>query len=578
MLVLYTLSPIIHTVRASVLGMLALTAMTLPATAWERPHGDAANLNFENVATAKAGSLGMATVPGLGTIPLGAGPVIAADGTVYLANREGEVIALRADGTPYWRRKISTRQSIVASPVIGGDGTVYVVATSYATDHRVNPPVILHESSLHIFTASGGYIGAAPFPQHDLGGAAVAPPNIWRYQGKEMVVVPATYKRKLISTYDVRLIGFESGGSVVADQIVASVVPELFGGNGKPAWMNVVCGLTLVGCLGADFERSDGALLSARDGAGVFTFAGGGTPFVVISDGLHDVVGYTFSGGAFVESFRVHDDDLFMMSAPTILPDGHTIIGTQRVKIDGDGAPVGLGDGGAIFTGPNFNKVARIGGTTTLYATPTRLADGRVLLLGGYGDLTVLQNNAVAARLKVPGTSIVSPAASQSHVFVSTSDAFITLDANSLAEVSKVNWSGGGQSQPAIGPKGHVYAIASNTLHVFPPPRKKLPPAAITNPPDAVLEPAAAGADTKPYKPPLTMSGNRLFACEELDGDDCGKGDYQTIADAFCKKEGFIGSGHIEVDSKKVKAETLDGRYCSKKKCKVFEQIICANN
>jgi hypothetical protein len=43
-------------------------------------------------------------------------------------------------------------------------------------------------------------------------------------------------------------------------------------------------------------------------------------------------------------------------------------------------------------------------------------------------------------------------------------------------------------------------------------------------------------------------------------------------------QEGFIGSGQIKVDSKKVKAETLDGRYCSRNKCKVFEQIICANN
>ena len=42
--------------------------------------------------------------------------------------------------------------------------------------------------------------------------------------------------------------------------------------------------------------------------------------------------------------------------------------------------------------------------------------------------------------------------------------------------------------------------------------------------------------------------------------------------------EGFIGSGQIKVDSKKVKAETLDGLYCSRNKCKVFEQIICANN
>jgi hypothetical protein len=567
---LYRASPTIRVVRTGIVGMLACIATAMPAAAWERPHGDGANLNFENIATAPADSQRAIKVPNIGTIGLGAGPVIAPDGTIYVGNEEGEVIALHADGTPYWRRKVADRQNIVASPVIGADGTVYVVGTSRAKDHRVDPPVTLYSSSLHRFTASGGYLGATPFPQHEHGGAALAPPNIWRYQGKEMVIVPATYRHR---NMDVRMIAFDPNGVVVADQLVTTIVPELFGGNGKPAWETVVCGLTIIGCIGADFERTGGALPSGVDGVGVFTYALGGTPFVVISDNLHDVVGYTFSGGAFIESFRVHDKNRFMRSAPTILPDGHTIIAVERVKIDDDGAPVGSGEGGAIFAGPNFNKVAPIGGISIPYATPTRLADGRVLLLEGYESLTVLENNAVAARVTLYGNSIVSPAASQTHVFVSMPEAFITLDASSLAEVSRVSWTGGGTSQPAIGPKGHVYAIAAGTLYVFPPPRQKL-----INPPTAVLEPAAAGADTKPYKPPLTMNGNRLFACEELDQDDCGKGDYQTIADAFCKKEGFIGSGHILVDSKKVKAETLDGRYCSKKKCKVFEQIICANN
>jgi hypothetical protein len=566
---------IIRIVRAGGIAILAFAATAMPAAAWERPHGDGANLNFANVVTNPAVSAAQ-TVSGIGTIPLGAGPVIAGDGTVYLANKQGEVIAIHADGTPYWRRKISTRQSIVASPAIGADGTIYVIGTSHATDHRVEPPVIRHDSSLHRFTASGGYLGASPFPQHDLGGAAIAPPNIWRFQGREMVVAPATYQRKLISTYDVRLIGFDPGGSVIADQIVSTVVPELFGGNGQPAWANVVCGLTLIGCLlGKGFERS-GELPSAADGAGIFTFAGGGTPFVVISDGLHDVAGYTFSGGAFVESFRVHDTGRFMRSAPTILPDGHTIIGVQGVKTDNNGAPVGSGGGGAVFTGPNFNKAPAIGGTSPLYATPTRLADGRVLLLGYSGDLTVLRNNAVADRLSMPGTSMVSPAASQSHVFIATSEAFITLDAGSLAEVSRVAWTGGGTSQPAIGPKGHVYAVEGETLHVFAPGRQV--PADRVLPESAPTAVSTSGADTKPYKPPLTMNGNRLFACEELDGDDCGKGDYQAIATAFCEKEGFIGAGQIEVDSKKGKAETLDGRFCSRKKCKVFEHILCANN
>ncbi|NJO34555.1 MAG: hypothetical protein HC869_16915, partial [Rhodospirillales bacterium] len=49
-------------------------------------------------------------------------------------------------------------------------------------------------------------------------------------------------------------------------------------------------------------------------------------------------------------------------------------------------------------------------------------------------------------------------------------------------------------------------------------------------------------------------------------------------ATAFCKKQGFVGAGKVDVDSKKVKAETLDGRFCSKNKCKVFEEIRCANN
>ena len=59
----------------------------------------------------------------------------------------------------------------------------------------------------------------------------------------------------------------------------------------------------------------------------------------------------------------------------------------------------------------------------------------------------------------------------------------------------------------------------------------------------------------------MTMNGNRLFACEHLDGGDCGKGDYKSIAKAFCgENEGFAEADNIDVDSKKVKAETLDGR------------------
>jgi hypothetical protein len=32
-----------------------------------------------------------------------------------------------------------------------------------------------------------------------------------------------------------------------------------------------------------------------------------------------------------------------------------------------------------------------------------------------------------------------------------------------------------------------------------------------------------------------------------------------------------------DTDKKKVKAQTLDGQFCSKSKCKVFDEIVCKN-
>jgi hypothetical protein len=85
------------------------------------------------------------------------------------------------------------------------------------------------------------------------------------------------------------------------------------------------------------------------------------------------------------------------------------------------------------------------------------------------------------------------------------------------------------------------------------------------------------GAQSQQYKPPVTANNNRLFACEELDGDDCGKGDHRAISLAFCQKQGFSKAADFDVDSRKGTAETLDGRFCSKNKCKVFDEIVCAN-
>ncbi len=114
---------------------------------------------------------------------------------------------------------------------------------------------------------------------------------------------------------------------------------------------------------------------------GIFNNPLGGTPFILLSDTSHFLVGFTLSGGAFLETFRLQDDNRFMRSAPAILADHHAIIGTEDVKRDATFGPRGAYAGGVLFSGPNMNKLAPVTGLKAIYATPTRLADGRAVLI-----------------------------------------------------------------------------------------------------------------------------------------------------------------------------------------------------
>ena len=579
-----------HSIVQLISACVSIIALAAPATnalAWEFAHGDRDNSGFANVVTAPAKKAPI-TVPGLGRFALGAGPVVAPDGTVYLGTNEGKLIARRADGSPFWSRDITPGQSIVASPAIASDGSIYVIGVRTVRDNRVDPPVTTVTSTLHHFNNSGAWLNQIAFPQHEESGAAAfGPPNIWRSGGTEAIMVPTVYRHKYGGGHTLRLIAFSLTGQVLDDKVVISIVPQVVGGSGRPGWVDASCLAPIVGwplCLGySEFTPPDaaGPVIKAPPvpGVGIFTFAGGGTPFILVSDHYKDLVGYTFSGQRFGEIFRVHENDFFMRTPPMILPDGHTLIGLESLSRDNIGAEEANRGGRITFTKPNSNAIAPVKLVNVVWAAPTRMADGRVALVDRLGNVLVMQDGRLVNSMNGGGGSIASAAASRTHIFVSGHNGFVTYDTNALAEVARIDWVGGGRNPPAIGPQGHVYAIASDILFVFPPPKQKiittvgqpqggLPVA--TNP-----DPATTNPQEKAYDPPLTPNGNRLFACEELDQDDCGKGDHKDISLAWCQNEGYPQVKGYDVDSKKVKAETLDGQYCTKSKCKVFDEIVC---
>ncbi len=426
---------------------LSLTSTSQAQLSWSRAHATAGNEGFIDVKTAPAGR-GSVSVPEIGKFAGSVCPVTAPDGTVFIGNAGGKVFGFRADGMLLWSRDTGNTGAIAASPVVTSDGNVFVVTTRVLTrDHRAGAPAsgIRPESYLHRFTAGGGWSGPIPFPTRDrITGYTAAPFNIWREGGNEVLMVPVVYR--VLSTTEVWILAFSSAAGFLGDAMVTRTQDEIVGV--KPDWLPPV-----------HFEPGVLPDPAGFPSVAIFNNPQGGTPFIMVSDRMHNLVGYTFATdgtkGQFTERFRVKDKQRFF--TPMVMFDGHTRTGTS--------------DGRIVVAGPNAVTVPPIKlGTAAVWAPLTRTADGRLIAVSGNPDMVVLRGNAVEARRKLPGYSLVRAAVSRTHIFVATTEALVTFDANTTAEVMRFPWNGGGIWPPVIGPQGHVYAMAQNVLFVFRPP------------------------------------------------------------------------------------------------------------
>jgi hypothetical protein len=545
-----------------------LTAAIGPSSAWQTAHGKPDNSGAVDVETAPAINP-LPNAPRLGGVAPGAGPVIAPDGTVYVVNGRGKLMSFQPDGTPGWSRDV--RQGVLSSPALGSDGSIYVIGAATIRDKRTDPPTTTHIAELHKFTAGGGYAWHVSLPRapgwHM---TTTAPANIVRTGGTDIIVVPTV--RKFANIYQAWLSAFSADtGALLADQRVTGFASEVTGGTGGLGVAGWWCYLMTLGTLCPEFSAplpgSPAEHTLPHDlrqpFPAVAVFSDGGAPLILMSDGIRDLVGFSFVGDALQERFRVRDDKHLLLSTPLAWPTGHAMISTTDQS----------GKSGVMFAGLNLSTIRAAGPVSA--AAPTALGNSRFALVHRFGGVTVMRGASVEKSVSLNGESIASAAASRKHIYVSTVNALHTFDKASLEPLTSFAWKAGGVSQPAIGPSGHVYAIADDQLFVFKPP---LSFEVVDTNGGGVFQDAGTPApqpQSQTYRPPLTANNNRLFACEKLDGDDCGKGDYGTIAKAFCAKQGFTRADDIKVDGKKVKAETLDGRFCSKSKCKVFERIVC---
>jgi outer membrane protein assembly factor BamB len=442
---------------------------------WPTAHGTAGNTGFARVDTLAAKfPTGFADV---GQVAPGANPVTATDGTLYIGNLAGEVIALHPDGKPYWNRKLNREHGVVfASPAVGADGSLYVVSNASFRDHaNAGDKGVLHAVFLHKFTPSGGLIFSFPFPKSTLYpftdlGASTAPPNIWRFNGTEAIMVPVFYKGT--GKTEVRVIAFSTGGAVIGDQRVTIQTHEITQTNG-------LLGDVLDFIIDHFNYRYPVARPSLPDagwpqpGVAIWEYPQG-SPYIWLADGIRSTVAYKFDPSkGFSEIYRFSDAKDRLSSPP--------------IALDNVVAAVGTSDGVLKFERANFS----VPGWGDITAAPTRMFDGRLAVVARFGKLFLMKGYAVALQQPLDGDSIASAAASCTHLFVSSDNELVTFDVKTMSPVARVPWTEGGRHAPIIGPLGHVYAMTNFGLFVF-------------------------SAPPKPAFPVLTASAAPRTACDQL--------------------------------------------------------------
>jgi hypothetical protein len=403
---------------------------------------------------------GSTSVPDLGRFSTLAGPVVGADGTVYLASLEGKVIALRDDGQPYWTAQIDPRLGMSSPPAIGIEGSAYVVGWTRWVDHRTGLEGPGGRGMLYRFLPEGvGAFGVELPLYEDRGAWIYGAPEMWRAGDDEAILVPAIYSS--VGGFNLRLLAFSTAGEIIGDWVkYVAYGPAREGGSWKELAKTLKLGVFEPGELPPPGDVPlPGVAIAPLNPLG-------GTPSVVLIDRFEGrTFTFRFCTGAacagaeagLFELFPISHSPHELLSSAVTLPGGQTVIGA------GDGL---------VFTPPGQNQQpTAITGLGKVFATPSLAMDGRIVAVNLTGQVYSIEKGTVVPGPQLQGFTIARPAASKSHVFVATTEYFYTLNATATAEVARFPWTNAGVWSPVVGPKGKVYAMAANTLFIFPGPR-----------------------------------------------------------------------------------------------------------
>lgn len=449
-----------------------LAAAAASAQTWGHAHGGADGAGFADVAThAVTVDTPRAAVSGLGAFAPGVGPVVDAGGVAYLGTIDGQLIAVKADGTRARTAQLPPGRRILTSPLVGADGSIYVAASMggrpAANDHRAT------RAWLYRFSPQLAQIWERPLPVnvHETG-TAVALTSLPTPGATDLVLVAAA-EGFSAGGFSVKLDGYSAAGLLLFSQTVGGMPNQAVTSETGWRWLSCLAALWNA-CLGS-FPVVEGRPPSASLPNGVnaapIGVAIAADRTIVVTDGYDGVRGYRFSPANGLTKVFEKIDARPVTSAPAVLSSTRSIYAVQERANGGDPQPARI-----AFSGPSGEHVAdiyqsgdpqNVANSFPVEAPATRLASGRVATIDYNGQITVIDNVVPVAHIDAQAQSIAGISASRTVLYVSTANSLLSFDASSLQQLGLFPWSGGGESAPAIGADGTLYALAGDSLTIF---------------------------------------------------------------------------------------------------------------
>jgi outer membrane protein assembly factor BamB len=389
----------------------------------------------------------------------GASPVVGPDGTIYVGNAVGTLIAINPNGIIRWKKEL-TRGWECSTPSISSNGNIFIACTfrGYVTDHREAEPKrqYVQQSKLFCCGPNGEVRWTYIPPIVSLGNKQTShffftsTPKVFDKNGSSHIFIVESYWNEYVMQRNFLIVLNEAGQLIDARFLSEAAFAEITGGGFKKVPSGGEIGPAPL----------PGTAHKPENAIAIVEFPNNRSlPAVIVSDQADAITAFQWENNSLSSLLwsRGPSNAIFdyFQTSPSIHYGGLVMLGRS--------------DGKVFFldpwSGEELNKPwPKL--NSGIYSTPTSFLR-QIYLITLDGEFVALDSDgSIWKKTQLGAQSMSSVAMSASFLYVQASDGIYTLSFNA-EQVAHYEFSGGGNSSPAIGNNGAVYALGSDILYAF---------------------------------------------------------------------------------------------------------------